>query len=202
MNNKVYKLAIESGIGGGSVSVFQNGKILDFRCGGKPGRKADYLIEDISDILTGRKIEKKEISTVVYSEFPGSHTGLKIGTSIAIGLQIALKAGLKSRNLFDCIFKKYSNIEAGRFLIVLPSSKSDIVWRIYDKRGMVVDTGQTNLLKDEETVNKYMSFDDLKIYIPLRLFGTDALIYKKFDLDRRVEIIDVGENLSGFLVSE
>ncbi len=111
MSREVYELAVESGISGGSVSVFLNGKILDFRCGGKPGRKADYLIEDISDILSGRKIEKTKISNIVYSEFPGSQTGLKIGTSIAKGLQIALKAGLKSRNLFDCIFNKYFSIE-------------------------------------------------------------------------------------------
>ncbi len=98
-------------------------------------------------------------------------------------------------------------MNAGRYLIVLPLSKSDIVWRIYDNKGMVVDTGQANLLKDGETVNKYkkyknMTSEDLKIYTPLRLFGTEALICEKFDLDKRVEIIDVGENLSGFLVSE
>jgi tRNA A37 threonylcarbamoyladenosine modification protein TsaB len=105
VKNEVYKLAIESGIGSGSVSIIENKKILDYRSGSRKTGKADYLIEEISDLIKLNKIEKSKITSVIYSEFPGSHTGLKIGASIAGGLRIAFNAALSSKNLFDSIFK-------------------------------------------------------------------------------------------------
>lgn len=204
MKKIIYKLAIESGIGGGTVSIIEGRQILDYRNGWHPANKADYLIEEISELLKTNMLEKTKIAEVIYSEFPGSHTGLKIGASIAKGLHLALDVGVKSGNLFANIFKFYSSLGngAGKFLIVLPLSVSDFVWRIYDAEGSIVDSGRSSLVKNGIEDIKLANTDGLKVLLPLRLFENPGLICKKFGLDSGIETVDLGENLSGYLAFE
>lgn len=202
MNNKVYKLAIESGIGGGSVSVIEGRKVFDYRSGRQSASKADYLIKEISELLKSNEIDKTTLTEIVYSDYPGSHTGLKIGASIARGLHLALNAGLKNMNLFECIFKNNSGNTADSLLIVLPLGGSDFVWRIYGAEGAVVSSGRSSVEKSEvESIISYKSAG-LKILLPLHLFDNPGRIYKKFGLDKSLETVDLGKNLSGYLVSE
>jgi tRNA A37 threonylcarbamoyladenosine modification protein TsaB len=199
VKDKVYRLNIESGIGGGSVSVVENGKVLDYQSGKNPVGKADFLIEQISDLLKKNKLEKSKIASVIYSEYPGSHTGLKIGGSIAKGLHLGLNCVIKSKDLFECIFKNYSGVDVGKFLIVLPVSGADFVWRIYDAEGLIVDSGQSNLAKDGVEDINFCKNDGLTIFMPFYLFDGPGRIYKKFDLDKGIETVDLGKNLSGYL---
>ncbi|CAN5720366.1 hypothetical protein BH20ACI4_BH20ACI4_00310 [soil metagenome] len=200
MKERVYKLAIESGIGGGTVSIFEEQKFLDFRSCRHPATKADYLIEEISELLKTNKLEKTKISEIIYSESPGSHTGLKIGASIARGLQLALDTGVKSRNLFDSIFDNCSSNFADKILIVLPLSGADFVWRIYDAERSMIDSGRSSWVTNGTEVTNLENPSGLKILLPLHLFDNPERIYNKFGLESQCEIVDLGENLSGYLV--
>lgn len=202
MKNKVYKLAIESGIGGGTVSIIEAGRILDYRNGRHPSNKADHLIEDISEVLGSNNIDKASISEIIYSESPGSHTALKVGASIAKGLQMALNAGLSSKNLFECISKSYLRTEKGQLLIILPLSVSDFVWRIYRADGAVVGSGQSSLMKDGIENIKLDKTDELKILLPLQMYEHPDRINNKFGFDTKIEMLDLGENLSVYLAYE
>lgn len=203
--SKVYKLAIESGIGGGTVSIIKGGRILDYRICRHPAHKADQLLEEISELLKTNKVEKTNITEIIYSEQPGSHTGLKIGASIAKGLHLAFNAGVRAENLFDCIIKHYLRNGAALWLIVLPADRSNFVWRIYDAEGSVVDAGRLGLELDEINGKENRDLDKtggLKIILPLPLVDNPDRIYQKFGLRDQNETVDLGENLSGYLALE
>lgn len=199
MNREKYKLAIETGIGGGSLSIIKKGNVLDYRLGDVFGRKADNLIEALSEILNENKIGKSEIDVICYSEYPGSHTGLKIGASAAKGLQIALAADAKPENLFDSVFRHYKRRIDGKFLIVFPAGRSDIIWRIYNEKGTVVSSGQTNFRESSENPFDGEIKSDLTIFMPRTLLENPVSVYDYFDLKKNTMAVDLGENLSRYI---
>lgn len=202
MNSETkYKLAIESGIGGGSISLIEKGNVLDYRSGDALQRKADHLIEALSEILDKNKIERSEIDVIFYSEYPGSHTGLKIGASVAKGLQSAWAADARPRNLFEGVYRNFKSKFDGKFLIVFPSGRADIIWRIYDEQGSVIISGQTDFKQSSENRIAPAIKKGLTIFMPRQLIENHVSVYEYFGLEKGMELVDLGENLSRFIGS-
>ena len=122
-NNQGFTLAIETGIGSGSLSIFKNGKLLDYSSTNVSELKVDNLLENISELLQKQKIKKNAIEKICYSENPGSQTGLKIGAAVAKGLSQSLNTAIAGKNLFASILnwvRKQKQVEG---IIILPSNR-------------------------------------------------------------------------------
>ena len=199
MREVIYTINIESGIGSGSVSILKNGEILDYFYGLERAGKMENLLGKISVLLQKHGIKKTEISKIKYSVYPGSHTGLKIGASIAKGLHVSLKAEIESKDLFECIYKKYSNGLGGNILIVLPVSRTDFAWRFYNKRGESKDSGQARLEEAKPVNLSLENTGELNVLMPVSLLKKAERICQRFAFERLGGALPLEENLSNYL---
>lgn len=89
-------LAFETGVGGGSISLFRRGVEIDFWIGSGVVSRSEDILEEIDRMLQRNDTNKKNIGRVVFSSGPGSYTGLRIGASLAKGLSKALGCRLSA----------------------------------------------------------------------------------------------------------
>lgn len=89
-------LAFETGVGGGSISLFRRGVEIDFWIGSGVVSRSEDILEEIDRMLRRNDTNKKNIGRVVFSGGPGSYTGLRIGASLAKGLSKALGCRLSA----------------------------------------------------------------------------------------------------------
>jgi tRNA threonylcarbamoyl adenosine modification protein YeaZ len=89
MTNKI-TLAVETAVGGGSLSLFENDKLLDEFSGEGKISRSDRFLPVLDDFLNRNKINKRDLDLIAVSRGPGSFTGARIGLATAV----ALKNGL------------------------------------------------------------------------------------------------------------
>ena len=77
-----------------SISVAENGKILNSKTNSNQKDHASFLHQNIQTLLKELSLEIKQLSAVAVSNGPGSYTGLRVGISSAKGLCYALKIPL------------------------------------------------------------------------------------------------------------
>jgi tRNA threonylcarbamoyl adenosine modification protein YeaZ len=103
MSSKII-LTFETGIGSGSISLFNEGKEIDFWEGAENVSRAEDLLDQISSLLKRNKVSPKQIDSIFVSKGPGSFTGIKIGIATAKGLQKSLNCKCFGINLLKAIF--------------------------------------------------------------------------------------------------
>lgn len=163
--HKKYELKIESGINGGSFSLWSDGIQNDFLMGDRNAEKSDYLIENVSVLLRKNNAEKSEIKKIIYSDYPVSQTGLKILRSILKGFATVYPVDIDNKNLFDSIwiFFQKTETENERKLIVLPSTTTKFEFVLFDKFGEKQSTGIFGSRLLNETLDK--TFDPQAVCI-------------------------------------
>lgn len=103
MNNKPITLALETGIGGGSFSILEDGREIDFWVGENKMPGAESVLIQIENFLEKNGISKKRIKLIAVSSGPGSFTGLRVGLALAKGLRKALGCELKLVSVLKAI---------------------------------------------------------------------------------------------------
>ena len=94
-------LAIETAVGGGSVSLLRNdGCDVDTLEGVS---RAEELLIGIDRLLAKCDTSRDAIDTIAVSIGPGSFTGIRIGIATAIGLRSSLSADCVGVSAFDAI---------------------------------------------------------------------------------------------------
>lgn len=94
MTNSSHILAIESAIGGGSLSLSRGETQIDKWIGEGGVSRAEDLLWNIDQILRRNNLSKSSIKRIVVSVGPGSFTGIRIGLATAMGLATALNIDL------------------------------------------------------------------------------------------------------------
>lgn len=92
-------LAIESAIGGGSLSVREGSREIDSWIGTSGISKAEDMLDGFSQLLKRNHLGKERIGLIAYSVEFGSPTGLKIGAALAFGLAKSLECRLSGISL-------------------------------------------------------------------------------------------------------
>lgn len=69
-----------------SVSLHDNGTLIQLKETTENHKHAEMLAPFIQDILRDRKLKVSDLSAIAVSEGPGSYTGLRIGISLAKGM--------------------------------------------------------------------------------------------------------------------
>ncbi len=128
---KNYTLALETGIGGGSVALFRERELIDSIGGSGVISRSEDLLDDLALILKRKNISntKKNLGRLVVSSGPGSHTGLRIGQATAFGLKHGLNLELNIISLFKAQYL-VSEI-AGEVLSLVRINEQQIAWQIF-----------------------------------------------------------------------
>jgi len=99
-------LSIETSVQGGSISILENEKEVDFWQGSGSISKSEDILEEISRLLKKNTIEKNQIKQIVISRGPGSFTGTRIGLAIALGLKKSLNCDICGVSVLEAMTLK------------------------------------------------------------------------------------------------
>jgi len=116
--NGNFLIAIESAIGGGSISLFSDNFHIDGVVGATAVARAEDLLPTLDQILTRNGLKFADISQLVVSSGPGSFTGIRIGLSTAMGL--AASCGVQLRRVSALKAIALEQATANEFAVVLP----------------------------------------------------------------------------------
>ena len=202
MSEKQLTLSIETAIQGGSISLLQGITELDCWIGFKEISKSEDVLEEIKNILDRNDLKRGDLKRIVVSEGPGSHTGVRIGKAIGIGLRKALNCELIGVFAFEAM------LLAGK--IKSFSLEEDIIAAVPVGRNQVCQ--QSFKLKDKEiiyfgTESKLSTLEDFlyftgneksrhqkRIIMHRKLYLDYQANFK--DVFRKDIIIDAGENIA------
>lgn len=120
-----------------SVSVFAEGKLINFQEIQEKNSHASQLAPITNQLLRELNIKANQLEAVAINKGPGSYTGLRIGTAFAKGLCYALNIPLIA---VDCL-----KILAQDFLLKFPDANVDYICPMLDARRMEVYTALFDL---------------------------------------------------------
>ncbi len=113
-----FLIAIESAIGGGSISLFSENARIDGVVGATAVSRAEDLLPTLDQILIRNELHFADISQIVVSSGPGSFTGIRIGLSTAMGLAAA--SGIQLRRVSALKAIALEQTVTNEFAVVLP----------------------------------------------------------------------------------
>jgi tRNA A37 threonylcarbamoyladenosine modification protein TsaB len=96
-------LALEPAIEGGSISIIEGQKVLDFERGVPGVSKSDDILLLIETILRRNGIKKESLGLIVVSDEPGSITGGRIGIATGQGIADAVGADHLKFSVFEAL---------------------------------------------------------------------------------------------------
>lgn len=182
IKKKEIKLAIETTIGGGSLSLLKNGLVIDRWNGEREVSRSEELVEAISLLFRRNQINRKELSIIAVSCGPGSYTGARIGLATAIGLSDGLNIYSFGVSLLDCLFYNFG-IKNQSVVVALSFGRNEVSYRIFDSFAQK-DTSDNN--KTELPI-KIVSIEDFIIF-----FGGAAEMKFVFDQKLYVSLENFG----------
>ena len=195
-NEPTYHLKIESGVGGGSISLERRTELIDEWIGHSQIERNDYLIKSLSRVLERNNLQISEICKITYSNSPTTLTGYRIITSIVKGLSIAHNIETIEKNLFESIMEFYSDAKEIETIIVLPGNKENIEFaRCSGKKNLEFD--RSNALDEILSKFELMRVSHCRTLIPVEMFKkAKPDVFNKLKNNISTHIVDLGENLS------
>lgn len=189
---------METSVKGGSISVFSNGKLIDFHIGDKSVSGSEDILPKISELLEKNKFLKSDVETIAVSNGPGSFTGIRIGIATALALQKSLNCNCYGVDLL-LTMASACRIETGieKIVTAVSHGRSKICWfdfkdgKNLEKNYFVSDTEVLFEYIDGaiENNNQILCYADADIYRTL-IDKTEKKTPVKFDLK------NAGQNLS------
>ena len=125
-------LAIETAVGGGSLALFEDEREIGIWVGERKISKAEDLLIDISDLLKRSGIEKSEVTNIIYSQGPGSRTGIRVGAATAKGLKSAFGGACQGETVLKALVLKTSKEK--HFLTSVQISPTDICCQRFERK--------------------------------------------------------------------
>lgn len=200
-------IAVETGIAGGSIALIEDGKPIDYRLGNNDVSRAEDILEATDDILESNGLTKKDIDCLVFSNGPGSYTGLRIGAAIILGLQKSLGCRLEARGLLPSLVFGEDSSEG--IVAAVPFGGKQVCWSFFEKnsrqtesnthRGDSVFASSTECFVSDL---KNLSFGKLILHAKIFDFlsEADALnIFDKSTQNAGDNIVDAGMNMARYI---
>lgn len=192
--NRNLTLAIESALGGGSLSIYQYQTEVAFMVNQSSRSKAEELLSDIEFLLSKNSLKKNEIGKVIISGGPGSRTGIRIGAATAKGLVSALVCDFTEVSLLNAL--AFAVNKTGKIRTAVQISKETFSTQMFEK----------TLFAEPKSAPEMLPFDELNKRINENK-AIQTIIATKFKpaefgnliITETVKIIDGNENLAGLL---
>ncbi|MGC2235852.1 MAG: tRNA (adenosine(37)-N6)-threonylcarbamoyltransferase complex dimerization subunit type 1 TsaB [Pyrinomonadaceae bacterium] len=143
-------LAIESGIGGGSLSILEKDLEIDCWTGSYKITKSEELLSNISELLAKNSLAKSDLKKIAISSGPGSYTGVRTGISTAKGLQKSLGLEFYGISALEAFVLKTNR--AGEVFTSFAAGRNQVCWQFFktdgDRSIENINTPQISFLKD------------------------------------------------------
>lgn len=162
-----FTLAVETGVGGGSISIFENRTLIDSDVSERNVSRSEELLADINSLLKKNGIAKSDITLIAISNGPGSFTGLRIGFGVVYGLQDGLGINCKSVSVLQAMTLENRNKE--KVLAGFLYSKNEVCWQSFDC-GSAINEPQITTHKDFLAEIMRGKYNDIIINQALRQF--------------------------------
>lgn len=188
-----YSLAIESGLNGGSISVFDGMDLFDYRIADKSEHKSDSLLEHINELFESNNLPVKELYQIIISENPGSRIGLKIGFAIAKGISLASGTTYIKKNLYQSIFNTIDILDREVLIVVAANHQK------YD-----AELFNTDREKEDTRLITNPTNDISKLLLDFKgVLAIPKNFYKTKDkvISGKIDIFELEENLSSYLIN-
>jgi tRNA threonylcarbamoyl adenosine modification protein YeaZ len=195
-------LAIESGIGSGSLAILEADRLLGHLDDAETPARAEKLLSEIDKLVSGCLDDISKINRIAVSTGPGSFTGLRIGIAAALGLSRSLAVELVGVPLLEAIAAN-TNID-GKILIALPIGKNDLSFAIYEKAGSSLECkNEPKAVRIGIFINNLEEFGAEFILLPQSLykrFSDDfGLMQGEVGFSNKVQFRNIGSNLASIV---
>lgn len=130
MTASKFTLAIESAIGGGSLSLRLGGREVENVVGGDRVSRAEDLLPNIIEMLRKRSAEVDSIGLIAVALGPGSFTGIRVGIATALGLKKALHIPCVGVSTLKAM--AFSNSNGGILTAAVPIGRDQIGYQTFD----------------------------------------------------------------------
>lgn len=130
LNDNKIILAIESAIGGGSISLYRGTTELTTLEGEKEISRAEDLLSNISAILEENSLKFNDLNEIAVSVGPGSYTGIRVGIATALGLRKSLGTSCEGVDTLQALCLLAAKHE--RVISAVPLGRADVCWRVIE----------------------------------------------------------------------
>lgn len=130
INQKKIILAVETGIGGGSSSLWVDGREVDGWTGNEKISRSEEILCAIDEILLKNRIDKNQIDLILINESPGSFTGIRIGSAILMALKNVLLAEFVSVSVLEAMSGGANN--KSETISAVPVGNNMVAWLTSD----------------------------------------------------------------------
>jgi tRNA threonylcarbamoyladenosine biosynthesis protein TsaB len=193
-------LGLETGIDGGSISVFEEGILIDSVNGtGNISKSEDILL--LLDILFEKNsLSKSDISLINISQEPGSLTGLRIGLATAKGLSDGLSIPVLKVSLLEKMAATSGFL--GRVLSAIITQKDVVYFREFFLQMDGLRYSEENLKKADlfefSALVKGLCSKSEETYFIFNgeLAGRSAMQEETAELNKNNRIVIINEPLS------
>ena len=203
MTKKVFTLSIETAVQGGSISLLQGATELDHWIGLKEVSKSEDVLQEVKNILERNDVKKDELKRIVVSTGPGSHTGVRIGMAVGIGVRKALNCELLGVFVLEAMlpdFKSEISSYEGEIVTAVPIGRNQVCRQSFNFRNQKTIYSGTE--PQISTVEDFSSFAGngkfqytKKLIIHRKLYLDYQAKYKDALMENNI-IIDAGENIA------
>jgi tRNA threonylcarbamoyl adenosine modification protein YeaZ len=212
MSEEDLTLSIETAIQGGSISLLQGTTELDNWVGSREVSKSEDILQEIKNILDRNNVGKDNLNRIVVSKGPGSHTGVRIGMAVGIGLRKAINCKLISVSPLEAmlsVYKSENKKDEKEIITVIPIGRNQVCRQNFMSRNRSLIKNETEPLLStvEEFINSNFNddFQLKKILILHRKLHLDHQAILQNQLAENNILMDAGENialLNGVIVTE
>jgi tRNA threonylcarbamoyladenosine biosynthesis protein TsaB len=205
MNEKDLTLSIETAIQGGSISLLQGITELDHWIGSKEISKSEDVLQEIKNIFDRNNLKKEELKRIVVSKGPGSHTGVRIGTAIGIGLTKALECELVGFFVLEAMLlvaKRESSDSEDEIITAVPIGRNQVCLQSFKLQNQKINNYEYYAELQLSTIEDFLDFAVDSIYQNKK----KIIMHRKLYLDYRANlekastvnniVIDAGENMA------
>lgn len=136
-----YRLKIEIGFSGGSMSLYNNDDLIDGWINDSQAFKSDFLLEAISHLAERNRFQARDLKKIVFADNIRSQTAHKTALSIIKGISIVQGAEVVLRDIFESIHSNIAANQKKEILIVLESKSDSYEFAKIDKNGKRSEQG-------------------------------------------------------------
>lgn len=200
MNREVI-LAIETGIGGGSISLLAEGSEIAFWKGVDKISKSEDLLSNISNLLSKSNVKKSEIKKIAVSRGPGSFTGVRVGIATAKGLQKALKCECSGISVLEAMVLKSK--KTGKVITAFALGKNEVCWQTFEVENLHIirenDFSRISLIDD--FVSDLRNLQNYEVILDSDLFNKTFVseLSELNEADESIYVTELDENPSKYI---